>query len=50
MEKKQTKTQEATLAKGVKICREIVKKPKPNHWKTKLSSAFIQKAINDGRE
>jgi len=50
-EHNRSKTQEAivALATGLSIYSHRVKQPKPFKWREKMSSQFIEKAIDQGR-
>ena len=46
-----SKTQEAIIAlKNGLSAHKMLESPKPMKWKSKLSSKFIEDAINEGRE
>ena len=46
-----SKTQEAIVAltNGLAVHTHKIKKPQPYKWKTKITSRFIQEAIDEGR-
>ena len=47
-----SKTQEAIVAltQGLSMQSHYIKRPKPLKWKKKMSSKFIEAAIQEGRE
>lgn len=51
-ENHRSKAQEAlvVLESGLTIRQQVLKKPKPFDWKTKITKSFIEKAIKEGRE